>query len=304
VETASEVLAVLARRYAFGDLAAMAGPGPVRQLCAFGQRLLDLDAEDFGTAGTAVPGPLIARARACRMPQAPDEQPRGALGSLRPTYALLLEVIAARWARRELSALVAAVHISSEYLPLLAWEAVLGHAGDPVLLAPLVRGSRWGVRDDERCPHGNADRAAAARVLHLDARGWRAYLDRQHSNVAHALGVCAAECHRPCGFVDGRPHEPSRLALAYADSPIVRLRHAAPVGHGFGVPSHHEVAEAWQQTRAHLGAAAQEDDDGYPLPGLPGLFSAVAGTPIAPDTLLADTALAVERALAPEKVAR
>jgi hypothetical protein len=44
--------------------------------------------------------------------------------------------------------------------------------------------------------------------------------------------------------------------------------------------------------------AAVLTDDGYPLPGLPSLFSAVAGTLVEPDTLVADTAAALQRALA------
>jgi hypothetical protein len=82
----------------------------------------------------------------------------------------------------------------------------------------------------------------------------------------------------------------ARTALAFADTPLVRLRHAAPVGHGFGVPSPEEVLEAWERSRTALdknpvGAAATKDD-GFPLPGLPSLFGAVAGTPLAPATLL------------------
>src|SRR5207245_1986008 len=60
VETAREVLLALTRRYAFGEVAALVAAGAagealttrdgarIDQLCAFGQRLLDLDAEDFG----------------------------------------------------------------------------------------------------------------------------------------------------------------------------------------------------------------------------------------------------------------
>jgi hypothetical protein len=91
--------------------------------------------------------------------------------------------------------------------------------------------------------------------------------------------------------------ERGRLALAYADSPIVRLRHAAPVGHGLGVPSPAEVTGAWDRSRRHLGPAAQLDD-GFPLPGLPSLFSALGPAPVVPDTLLADTAEALRVALA------
>src|SRR5262249_46041178 len=150
----------------FVDLAALCADGAgggrpeaaaeVRLLCSFGQRLIDLDAEDFGVPERTgdplvdahrVPERLLARARASRMPQSAQERFRGVLRTLRPGYGLLLEVIEARWQRREMAALVAAVHIAAEYLPLLAWEPVLGHAGDPALLAAAVSGpgSRFGV---------------------------------------------------------------------------------------------------------------------------------------------------------------
>jgi hypothetical protein len=336
VDTPHDVLVTLARRYAFGEVAALVAAGAggatlttkdaaqMQQLCAFGQRLLDLDAEDFGIAdsaidantettvadrvsGDAVPADLRARALACRMPQSPQERHRGALGSLRPAYALLLEVIEANWRRRQTTALVATVHITSEYGPLLAWEPVLGHAGDPALLAAAVAGSgsAWGDFDDHACPHTKAEKSAAKhslRVAHEPPAGWRSYLDRQHSNTAHALAVCAVECERPCTVLTRLSKEDERrvvvgcqLALAFMDSPIVRLRHSAPVGHGFGVPSPSEVADAWLRSRESLGRLdrAVLVDDGFPLPGLPALFGAMAGAEIRPDTLLADTSRAV-----------
>jgi hypothetical protein len=340
VETAHDVLTALVDRYAFGEVAALVAAGAdggrlspgqaalAQQLCAFGQRLMDLDTEDFGQpdpdvsrdhrppaggAGRTMEA-LVARAVQCRMPQAPAEQPRGALGSLVPAYRLLLEVIAARWQRRELAALVATVHISSEYLPLLVWESVLGHAGDPARIERAVggRASRFGEYDEHECPHTGAQKSAAHRIRQVardGAVGWRNYLDRQHSTVAHALAVCAAECHQVCSVVtrlsSGQANllaERCRLAGVYADSPIVRLRHAAPVGHGFGVPSPAEVTEAWQRSRHRLGRAAQIDD-GFPLPGLPSLFSALAPAPVQPDTLLGETAGALRLALARTPVA-
>ena len=36
-----------------------------------------------------------------------------------------------------------------------------------------------------------------------------------------------------------------RLALVYVGSPLVALRHHAPVGHFFGVPSVQEISAAW-----------------------------------------------------------
>lgn len=326
VETAREVLVALARRYAFGDVAELATAGllpsaaapAVAALCAFGQRLLDLDAEDFGMPEAAgeVPPDLLRRARASRMPQTPRERPRGALETLRPAYALLLEVIAARWRRREMAALVAAVHIAGEYLPVLAWEPVLGHAADPARLAAAVGGpgSRFGVPLEpgvpRNCDHNRPQQSAAERALRVAGEppeGWRAYLDRQHSHVAGALGECAAGCRTPCSVItrlaeSGRDDLVARCRLAteFAGGALVRLRHAAPVGHGFGVPSTDEVRAAWARTQSSLrhqergrkalaGAAA----DPYPLPGLPALFSEIATAEIVPDTILAEVAVRV-----------
>jgi hypothetical protein len=336
VETAHEILVALARRYSFGDVAALVADGAggatlttrdgarIDQLCAFGQRLLDLDAEDFGNPDAAtdanldhsfadrvrgehVPEALVTRALTCRMPQNPNERRRGALGSLRPAFGLLLEVIDARWRRRETAGLVAAVHITSEYLPLLVWERVLGHAADPARLPAAVtgNGSSWGDFDDTSCPHTRAEKGAASHALraeHDSPAGWRSYLDRQHSHVSHALAVCAVECDRPCSVYTRHSAEEQkvlengcRTALSYVDSPIVRLRHTAPVGHGFGVPSPREVLAAWEQTRETLSRhqPAVLTQDGFPLPGLPSLFGALAGARVTPDTILADTAEAL-----------
>ena len=46
--------------------------------------------------------------------------------------------------------------------------------------------------------------------------------------------------------------ERCRLAHEFAEGALVRLRHAAPVGHGFGVPSPEEVSDAWDRTRTSL----------------------------------------------------
>jgi hypothetical protein len=144
------------------------------------------------------------------------------------------------------------------------------------------------------------------RAMHDSPAGWRSYLDRQHSHVAHALAVCAVECERPCTVLTRHRAEDQktveagcRTALSYVDSSIVRLRHTAPVGHGFGVPSPTEVLAAWQHSRESLARhePAVLTQDGFPLPGLPSLFSALAGTRVRPDTILADTADALVEAL-------
>ncbi|MEU0572827.1 hypothetical protein ABZ297_46510 [Nonomuraea sp. NPDC005983] len=302
MDTTRDLLVALARRYAFADLGALVPNADVADVCEFGHRLLSLDAEDFAVEARAVPAELKRQARECHMPQTPREQPRGALESLRPAYGLLLEVIGVRWHRRELSSMIAAVHIASEYLPLLAFEPHLGHAGDPARWPAglSATGSRFGVIGDRECDHTKSEQSATNRTLRVasePAQGWRAYFDRQHSQVAGALAVCVASCRNPCtamDWIDPEPradlHRRARTALALAETPLVRLRHAAPVGHGFGVPSPEEVLDAWERSRAVLdknpvGAAALEDD-GFPLPGLPSLFSAIAGAPIAPSTLL------------------
>jgi hypothetical protein len=330
METAREVLTTLAERYAFGDLAALCEAGAAglppevaaeaRLLCSFGQRLIDLDAEDFGMPERTgdpvvdahqVPEPLLARARASRMPQSAKERSRGALRTLRPAYALLLEVIEARWHRREMAALVAAVHIAAEYLPLLAWEPVLGHAGDPALLPAAVTGpgSRFGVSGGAvrppDCDLTRPEQSAAERALRVSREpgpGWRNYLDRQHSTLASALSTCAVSCRTQCDVITRLAPdvlealtERCRLAREFADGALVRLRHAAPVGHGFGVPNPEEVSDAWTRTRKSVGRLAlgrrtAESKGAYPLPGLPELLSAAAGHEIVPDTILRDVA--------------
>ncbi|GII91677.1 hypothetical protein Ssi02_19080 [Sinosporangium siamense] len=303
------MLIELARRYAFADLGALAprvlpDAEQIADVCEFGQRLLSLDAEDFAAEARSVPVPLKRRARACHMPQTPREQPRGALASLRPAYSLLLEVIAVRWHRRDLSPMIAAVHIASEYLPLLAFEPSFGHAGDPARWPAglSAEGSRFGVIGERECDHTKAEQSATNRTLRVSAEppeGWRAYFDRQHSQVAGALATCVAACRKPCAAMDWiAPAERedlsvrARTALTFADTPLVRLRHAAPVGHGFGVPSAEEVLDAWTRSRSTLNknpvGAAAAAEDGFPLPGLPSLISAVAGVRVEPSTLLAD----------------
>lgn len=339
VEDRRELVDVLIRRYAFAEIAALLEAGLIghgdvlhianaQQLCAFGQRLLDLDAEDFGESdaardantehhvadlvtGDGVPDKLVVRSLAARVPQSPGEPDRGALGSLRPAFGLMLEAIAVRWLRCETSALIAAVHTASEYLPILAWEPVLGHAADPAAMTASVAGdgSRWGHWGDSICPQTKPQKSAAKRCLRVAGEpdaGWRAYLDRQHSVVAEALISCA-ECGSPCSVVTRhtdaereRVAAASRIAEGFAGSAIVRLRHSSPVGHAFGVPSPSEVTGAWDHTRRTLGARepAVLTADGFPLPGMPSLFGAVAGTPIRPTTLIADTAAALRGALA------
>jgi hypothetical protein len=343
-----EVLVALARRYAFRELAFLIGGGVtgpalsqrelarLQQLCAYGQRLMELDGEDLDKPDAAygastdttfailvgtemVPLSLVARGALCHIRQQPVESATDALVSLHPTFRLLLEVLQIRWDRHDTLWLISGAHIAGEYAPMLAWQPYLGHAGDPLRLRldPAFTGpdSRWGHLDDSACPRPKPEKAAAARSLRVadePASGWRAYLGRQDSIVSRTLAGCATDCSQPCAVMtqfngDDQAHlsEACRIALAYQASALVRLRHRAPVGHGFGVPSRDEVAEAWDRSRhgiakrGGLGEAALADD-GFPLPGLPSLFSAIAGAPLEPDTVVHDTMNEVIRGLDPE----
>ena len=296
-----------------------------RDLATAAKRVLDLDAEDFGAMADAFPRAewRDGLTGAC-FPAEPRSAERGALGSLIPLYELMLEVLDLRALRHEPLQVVVTAHLIGEYLPQLAWESTLGHAGDPLRLGDHV-GERWGTRD-KACPHSSALRTTARRALHAcsgDEAGYRAYLDRFHSRQGAALAVCAMHheatavgerpdvgetCPNPCAWATRGTLEEQRdldarvrLALIHQGSPIVALRHHAPVGHFFGVPSTAEISEAWLATWERLVAPwpdggnplTRGDVPGRPgpteaLPGMSALVSAVAGRTIGPGSLLRD----------------
>lgn len=305
-----------------------------RRLATCAKRVLDLDAEDFGVIARDFQTSWSKRLADACFPLRPREPQRGALGSLFGLYELMLEVLDLRAERHEPLQVVVTAHLLGEYLCQLAWESMLGHGGDPLRMRESVDG-RWGT-EDPACPHSSALRATAKRSLNAangDDAGYTAYLDRFHSRLGNALAVCAMNhetivagerpdvgetCPNPCGFVMRHPLEKRRdldarvrLALIYSESPIVALRHHAPVGHFFGVPSTQEISVAWLRTWEKLttpwadGANPLLVDDAVPgspeaeeaLPGMSALVSAVAGRTIGPGTLIrdigADAALAL-----------
>ncbi|MCW3158909.1 hypothetical protein [Micropruina sonneratiae] len=305
-----------------------------RDLAVAAKRVLDLDAEDYWPISRDFTERQWAEelGRAC-FPLQPRSSHRGALASLVPLYRLMLEVVDLRARRHEPLQVVVTAHLIGEYLPQLAWESTLGHGGDPLLMRHSV-GERWGT-DDRSCPHTSAMRATAKRSLHAtggDQAGFTAYLDRFHSRLGSALAMCAMNhetvaagerpdvagtCPQPCGWaVAGTLAERRdldarvRLALLYRDSPIVALRHHAPVGHFFGVPSTSEISEAWLRTWERV--SAPWPDGGNPLsgeplgapersealPGLSDLISAVAGRTVGPGTLIRDIGADLEATLA------
>ncbi len=303
-----------------------------RDLAVAARRVLDLDAEDFAEIASGFSSPWAPVLAESGFPAQPRDPVRGALGSLVPLYELMLEVLDIRAVRREPVQVVVTAHLIGEYLAQLAWESTLGHAGDPMRLEDFVGGSRWGT-EDPVCPHSSALRSTARRALHAcrgDVAGYTSYLDRFHSRQGDALGVCAVNgatvgagqrpdvgdwCPTPCGFVTSLPLEHRRdldarvrLARLYVESPLVALRHHAPVGHFFGVPSTAEISEAWLLTWQRLsapwpdGANPLAQPSSYAganeaLPGMSALVSAVAGRPVGPGRLLREIADEVARAL-------
>lgn len=329
----SGVVAGLLRGHWYDAVAALAaeqlrvGSSPqlvrVHDLAVAGKRVLDLDAEDFGDIAKGFVECKWARrlAAAC-FPLTPRDPQRGALESLVPLYELMLEVMNLRALRHEPLQVVVTAHLIGEYLCQLAWETVFGHAGDPLLMSSSV-GEKWGT-DSPDCPHGSAARATAKRSLNAcngDLAGYTAYLDRFHSRLGPTLAVCALNhatidagerpdvgdtCANPCRWalrgtlrqrrdLDAR----IRLALLYRDSAIVALRHHAPVGHFFGVPSVGEISDAWLRTWERvsqpwpdganpLQTMEVEATPDEALPGMAALVSAVAGQPISAGTLIRD----------------
>lgn len=299
------------------------------ELASIGHRTISLDAEDFLELSRRVKGrPWSSQlARSC-FPIEPRARERGALGSLIPLYELMLEVVQLRSARHEPQALVVTAHLIAEYLCQLAWETRLGHGGDPLRL-PHDVGERWGT-DDPACPHSSAMRATAKRAVNAaagDQSGFTSYLDRFHSRLGDTLAVCAMNhetieagqrpdvgptCPNPCHWaVAGDLAERRdldarlRLALTYLDSPLVALRHHAPVGHFFGVPSIAEISDGWVKTWAKLTtrwpdgsnplvAAIEQGTYTMPadeaLPGLSLLVSVVARRQVGPGQVLHDIA--------------
>lgn len=288
----------------------------VLRLVDAGDRLIDLDAEDFEAvaAESGVSAEVVSHIRAATFPKHPRADNRGSMESLGPLYGLMLEALEVRLGRREPMHVVALLHLMAEYLPLLAWESTLGHAGDPARLLDVVTvpGGLWGTP----CYHTSGQRSAAERVLHIasaDDTAWEAYLNRYHSRTAEALGRCATHpqpgrpslegvCRRPCAVWEQFPQAVKdsvgarvHLARAFAESPAIELRHHAPVGHFFGVPSWVEVERAWQRTWERLVKPWADGNNPLrapadPVPtltsGVAAVISAVAGEPIEPGQTL------------------
>lgn len=308
-----------------------------RQLCAVGMEVRQLDAEEFGKRTTnCVPLPRKLRdtLRAAAWPSTLADQRTGALVDLRPTYRLLLELVEVNVGQRNWTDVLALIHLMSEYLPLLAWQPLLGHAGIPRDIANRfdTRAAQSPRPPPERgCALGKpgSDLADQLQTPPMTDAALRKYLRTKYSRVSGLLLICggapdavvdgrARACRRQCSVVTGPDadlDESDRESLArrvtmarrFADSPIVGLRHTSPVGHFFSVPGKDEIDDAWHRTRnkllktlADMSASDQEMDliSSGLVDGLQGLVGYCSGSdkPTTPSTILVELRDAIVRA--------
>jgi hypothetical protein len=310
----------------------------LQQLCAYGQRLMELDGEDLANPDAAhgastdttfailvgtemVPLSLVARGALCYIRQQPEESSTDALYSLHPTFQLLLEVLQIRWDRHDTLWLISAAHIAGEYAPMLAWQPYLGHAGDPFRLRsdpafadPAVFGvisttgpapARNRRRPRPRGRFGSPGatfrlaglpRPAGLRCLPR-ARWLRDRLSAAlHGHHAASGASTGSDCAKRAA-----PRLHTRAARSFGCA-IERPSGTGSACHrGTRSPKPGTAAGTGIAKRGGLGEAALVED-GFPLPGLPSLFSAIAGSPLRPDTLVHDTMREVVTGLDPDGV--
>ena len=183
--------------------------------------------------------PWAARLAAASFPAEPRDPIRGALASLVPLYELMLEVLEIRALRHEPIQVVVTAHILGEYL-------------QPTRLGEHARARRRSDADGalrRRQPLGDrrpglpalvgAAQSAAKRSLNAcsgDLAGYTVYLDRFHSRLGEALGVCAQNL----ATVDpgrtarrgGVLSQPVQLHDAAAAGASPRPRRPGPAGRG------------------------------------------------------------------------
>ncbi len=261
----------------FADAAVVAEViGGSARLCAVlrsAAALEDLDIEGCARVG-AVDDEALAP---LRFPATADAHP-GALADLVPLVALVLEGLDRCAQRDDVLGVLSRAHLIADHLPLLAWHPLVG-SSDPRALQPHVAasGSLWA---GEECP---GCRPFVVRKLAEDVVGgsfgaddWPNELSGSLSRVAGLLGRCGvrgrvraeglaspvAWCRQPCSVYDQwNEHERRGLSArctsagVFSASPLLQLRHRAPIAHSFAVPSSEQVLGAWSITVDALEAA-------------------------------------------------
>jgi hypothetical protein len=321
------------------DEAGFSANGASRELCRVGMEVMQLDAEEFaGRARNckALPQGVRAELFACAWPTTPDQlkngSPANAVLDIRPTFSLLLELLAFNYDRRNWTDVLALLHLMAQYMSLLAWQPVLGDAGRPDLLGVRFANPNTGARTNTPC---ELSRPQVDLVNSLptgyDVRSLRVYLVEKHSRMADVLLKCggspanspigsAGGCKNQCCVVAGPDGTLSRkerddlairvsLARYFTDSKLVKLRHTSPVGHFFAVPGKEEIAGDWTQARKTMrellrqsGAAHCDVDllERGLVPGIAGLLGICAGgtSPLSPTRILPDLRDAAKAAVA------
>ncbi len=286
----------------------------IEALTLFGRRLLRLDLEDIALSdrpdlaarlGTET-ADLAALGRRLNFPRRAADPDRGPLGHPLELVSQLLESLTVRWEHSEVLHIMALIHLLGEYLGHLAWSSVLGDGADPMSLPRHVKGahSLWGDVEDRRCGHGRAQKKLALRILRAEParsdQAWVRFLRTDYSRVGDLLSVCATRdsgrawngrvrhCDAPCSVwtrLDGRTQlvMEGRMEIVrwYVRSPLLQLRHSAPVGHFFGVPTRQEIEEQWEVMADRMASRLDVDLGEGELPRQAArLCSLVAGVEI------------------------
>jgi hypothetical protein len=324
-----EVVTLLATENALGTDSSLDPDGIAADLCRFGQRalrldVLDLDVDLAQRLNHELAGPLAETARGLMFPDSARQQRRGSLTAMRPLMGLVLEALTVRWRRDELLHVLALLHLVGEYLGHIAWESTIDHSGDPLQFHGGFggAGSAWGDAAADDCGHSRSHRHLARRMNEgdpLTSKGeWDDFLRSDYSRVGGLFLTCATRSggriwgrqprrcdHATCPVWWGLDESTStslerrtRVALWFGDSPLLKVRHAAPIGHFFGVPDKAEIVVAFDELAGKLRRQGVDVDGGDDVPSRTSqIVSIVAGEPTPPTDLLAATAEAVSIAL-------
>lgn len=278
----------------------------IRNLARLGEAVLNVDTHDFEPwcQDEQIPKHIRDDLALRVWPLKIQDEAVGALSSLIPTFELLLEVFETRLLKGDISMGLSIIHLMTEYLPLLGWEAELGHAGNPKQLAEYLSqpNAMW---QSDACPLNRQQRKAFANVINANVsqKNWSIYLRDSHSRVAASLSICASvpnpssqvsgqrTCRTPCAIRKGNKDLAWAMVLVrrLKESSLLTLRHDAPVGHFFSVPQEPEILAVWESTWQGLIADRDEAPESQnplrnltrtgALAGFPELLGVVAGMP-------------------------
>lgn len=296
---------------------------PARDMCLAGKRVLQMDAEDFAedVKTLKLPPTVATTLSECSWPWPAGSNVPNAMTDLSPTYALILELVNFKYAREEWTDVLALTHLFAEYLPFLAWQSTLGHAGDPArLVAPMSRVHAQLHRQSSIHDKLGANAKRVKNFRSVD--DFNAYLKKTHSYIGDLLRACGDGLHggslaepaqwsNPCSEalvqgLDLSTDERSaltarcRLIKRFNESEVLTMRHSSPVGHFFAVPSSKLINQRWRLFADNASGFLENTDSDSAISsrfpqGLTDLANAVRGSlghdgkpapPIEPSDLL------------------